>query len=50
MISESDLDVHYAHLERWSDDSWDWCVGSGDMPEQLADIRRQLTEPRPDQS
>jgi hypothetical protein len=41
-----DLDVDYPHLDRWSDSTWEWCVGSQDGPEQLAEIRRQLAEPR----
>ena len=44
-----DLDVHHRHLERWSDDTWDWCVGSDEGPELLSEIRRQLVEPRPDE-
>ena len=43
-----DLDQNFEHQERWSDDRWDWCVASDDMPEQLASIRAQLAEPRPD--
>jgi hypothetical protein len=41
------LDVHYDHTERWSDAAWDWCIGSEDSPEQLVEIRRQLSEQRP---
>lgn len=43
-----DLDQDFEHEERWSDNTWDWCVASDDVPEQLSSIRAQLTEPRPD--
>lgn len=44
---EWDLDMDYAHSERWSDDEWDWCVASGGSLDQVREIRRQLAEPRP---
>lgn len=43
-----DLDQNFEHEERWSDATWDWCVASDGVPEQLSSIRAQLAEPRPD--
>jgi len=43
-----DLDQDFAHEERWSDATWDWCVASDDVPEQLSTIREQLAEPPPE--
>ena len=45
---EWDIDAHYDHMERWSDGTWDWVIGSDADPSHLAGIRRQLSEPRPD--
>lgn len=45
---EWDLDMHYDHVERWSDGQWDWCVASGGSLDQVLEIRRQLAEPPPE--
>lgn len=42
-----DLDANCTHVDRWTDGTWDWYVGSDDGPAQLAELRRQLSEPRP---
>lgn len=41
-------DINYPHEQRWSDDTWDWCVASDGSVEHLTQIRRQLAEPRPE--
>ena len=43
-----DLDQNYEHEERWSDASWDWCVANTGTADLNAQIRRQVSQPRPE--
>lgn len=43
-----DLDQNFDHEERWSDTTWDWCVANTGTADLNAQIRRQVSQPRPD--
>lgn len=42
-------DISYPFVDLWSDDEWDWCAASDSSADHVAQIRRQLAEPRPEQ-
>ena len=43
-----ETDIDYRFEDRWSDGTWDWCAASHRSVEMVAQIRRQLAEPRPE--